>query len=98
MNIQILNLAECTEFQESAARVLLDGFREVGKIAWATYEEAMVEVQECTEIPNIAICAVDNNKVVGWVGIRPMYDYVWELHPMIVTKKYQKKRNRDQTT
>ena len=31
------------------------------------------------------------NKLIGWIGLRPMYDKTWELHQMVVKKEFQGK-------
>jgi aminoglycoside 6'-N-acetyltransferase I len=54
-------------------------------------EDAFSEVEECTAEPNICIGIKLENELIGWVGIRQMYEITWELHPMVIKKEYQGK-------
>jgi predicted N-acetyltransferase YhbS len=40
-------------------------------------------VAECVELGPVLV-ARDDDVVVGWVGLRPSYARVWELHPLVV--------------
>ena len=48
------------------------------------------EVQECMADDMIMLAAMEEDNLVGWVGARPQYDgNVWELHPLVINKKYR---------
>jgi aminoglycoside 6'-N-acetyltransferase I len=91
MDDAVCSIDDSPELIENAAAMLHATFKNLGKNAWPTYESALVEVQECIQKPNIAIGLRAHGKLLGWVGIRPMYEKVWELHPLVVESQYQKK-------
>lgn len=78
------------DLKEQAAQVLFDAFRDSDTRAWQTMDEAKEEVCECTCEEYICIGAIKSNRLVGWVGLRPMYDLTWELHPMVVRPDCQR--------
>lgn len=58
---------------------------------WQTYKEAREEVMECLTRGFIALAAHDSNSdVLGWIGGRPDYEKVWELHPIVVRSDAQR--------
>ena len=71
--------------------MLYKTFKAINKDAWPDFESALEEVNECVEEPNICIGIIERDNLVGWVGLRPMYDVTWELHPMVVKKEAQGK-------
>lgn len=46
--------------------------------------EARAEVEESFEDGNLSLVAKSGDRVLGWVGGIPAYDYAWELHPLAV--------------
>ncbi|EMA4569887.1 AAC(6')-Ia family aminoglycoside 6'-N-acetyltransferase, partial [Klebsiella pneumoniae] len=52
---------------------------------------ATKEVEECIEKPNICLGIHENEKLLGWIGLRPMYKLTWELHPLVISTQYQNK-------
>ncbi|TVR62580.1 MAG: GNAT family N-acetyltransferase [Spirochaetaceae bacterium] len=71
--------------REDAARILHETFIEKGIDAWCTIEDAREEVAECTAEGMICIGLVIDGELIGWGGVRPMYDTVTlELHPLVV--------------
>ncbi len=71
--------------REDAARILHETFIEKGIDAWSTIEEAREELDECTAEGLICIGLVRDGKLIGWGGLRPMYDTITlELHPLVV--------------
>lgn len=47
------------------------------------------DMEEYLEDERIALMAVENGHLLGFVGAMPQYDYAWELHPLAVKKEYQ---------
>lgn len=48
------------------------------------------EVQECMSDEMIMIAAIEQQKLIGWIGARPQYNgNVWELHPLVVNKTHR---------
>ena len=41
-------------------------------------------------MPNICIVLCDDGELLGWVGLRPMYEPPWELHSLVVSSHRQK--------
>jgi aminoglycoside 6'-N-acetyltransferase I len=80
---------ESIEYQEQAAQILLSSFKELENMAWPNIESARKEVFECIQVPNICIGAFHKNSMVGWIGLRPLYEKTWELHPLVIDTKYQ---------
>lgn len=78
-----------TERIAQMAALLTAGFRVIVPTAWATADEALEEVQEDLEV-GFCRAAVDSaGNVLGWVGCRHSYAYVWELHPLVVDAAQQ---------
>lgn len=65
------------------AELLVEGFRTFAPDAWPDLSSALEEVDECLQLGPVRV-AVDGPALVGWVGCRPSYAHVWELHPLIV--------------
>ena len=85
-----LDLAAATHLHGQAARLLTDTFTALGIDAWPDLESAGREVEECIAEPNLCIGACDGEALLGWVGLRPMYERTWELHPMVVDPSRQR--------
>ena len=47
------------------------------------------DMEEYLEDERIALMAVEDGHLLGFVGAMPQYDYAWELHPLVVKKEYQ---------
>jgi|GEM_PF-3234995 len=47
------------------------------------------DMKEYLEDERIALMAVEDGHLLGFVGAMPQYDYAWELHPLAVKKEYQ---------
>lgn len=89
MSPYFVDLAESNQYQLEAARILKDAFISKGNLAWPDMKSAINEIEECIEDPNITLGLCINDQLVGWAGIRPMYDKTWELHPLVVNPKFQ---------
>ena len=90
MEYTVCNISDSLQLKENAARILYSTFEKMGISGWSTYKSAIIEVEDCIQEPNIAIGLQTNGKLVGWIGIRPMYEKVWELHPLVVEVQSQK--------
>lgn len=49
-----------------------------------TVDEARDEVRDSLAEENLSLVARQGDKILGWVGGIPTYDYAWELHPLAV--------------
>ncbi len=77
---------------ERAAHILVQAFAEMAPAAWPTMAEARQEVKECMDSQYLALAAMDDSELVGWIGARPQYDgHVWELHPLAVAVDHQRR-------
>lgn len=54
-----------------------------------TFEEARDEVRESFEPDHLSLVASAGDEILGWIGAIPMYDYAWELHPLVVRESAQ---------
>lgn len=86
MQIKIVDLLpDDTPKIEQAARLLNEEFCIMAPTAWTTMAEAQEEVQESFVAGRISKVALnDAGDVIGWIGGRPDYAQVWELHPLVV--------------
>jgi aminoglycoside 6'-N-acetyltransferase I len=64
--------------------LLVDSFRELSPGWVPTAERAREVVDEALAPEHINRILVSNDRLVGWVGLRPDYGAVWELHPLVV--------------
>ena len=78
-----------TRFFEPMARLLVEGFRGLAPDAWASPENAEEEVREALDRGFCRAAVDDFGKVLGWIGGRPAYGLVWELHPLVVDPEWQ---------
>ncbi|HGK7400531.1 TPA: aminoglycoside 6'-N-acetyltransferase AAC(6')-Iaf [Citrobacter freundii] len=91
MDYSICDIAESNELILEAAKILKKSFLDVGNESWGDIKKAIEEVEECIEHPNICLGICLDDKLIGWTGLRPMYDKTWELHPMVIKTEYQGK-------
>lgn len=77
--------------QAEAARILFQTFSELGQSAWPDLASAEREVSECVDPPHLCIGVCEAGHLIGWVGLRPMYEKTWELHPLVVEPRHQGK-------
>lgn len=82
MTFALVPLAK--EHRQRAAELLVEGFREHWPDAWPTIDDALEEVDECLGIGSTRAALGANGTLLGWVGVRPYYSRVWELHPIVV--------------
>lgn len=84
------DIGSSPELMLKAARVLTETFTTLGNCHWPDLESALKEVEECIAAPNICIGLCDDSELLGWVGLRPMYEKTWELHPLVVAPHHQR--------
>lgn len=78
---QILDLAAVDhDAIDQIAAMVIEAFP-----GWkATMEQAREEVRESFAAGHLSLVARSEDRVLGWVGGIPAYDYAWELHPLVV--------------
>jgi aminoglycoside 6'-N-acetyltransferase I len=91
MEYKFCKINESEEIIKQASDILYHTFHDVGKLWLKNIQEAFDEVYECIEGKNICIGIKEGNKLIGWVGLRPMYKKTWELHPIVIRKEFQRK-------
>jgi len=82
---------ESKETMDQAVKILLEAMLKADMWQDLDEEEALETVEESISGENISIGIKINNILIGWVGLMPMYEKTWELHPMVVIPKYQGK-------
>ncbi len=65
------------------AELLVAGFREMSPGHWGEVSDGLEEIEECLDLGPVKV-AIDDGTIAGWVGVRPSYAKVWELHPLVV--------------
>ena len=64
-------------------------------VRWNAYQmpgEAEGEVATFQRDPErLALAAVDGGRVQGWIGAIRVYDFGWELHPLVVAPEHQRR-------
>ncbi|MFA5600423.1 MAG: GNAT family N-acetyltransferase [Phenylobacterium sp.] len=89
MGCSIVDMATLTEAQRAeAARILSEALH------WTEYAdpaEAAVEVARTLEDPTRSgLAAVEDGRVLGWIGVIETYSHAWELHPLAVDPPRQR--------
>jgi len=79
------------KYRKQAAVILFEASKTITLDSWTTIKSAEKEVKECCNKKFISCGLVENNELIGWVGLRPMYNYTWELHPLMVKQAHQGK-------
>ena len=93
MEYKFCNINESEETIKQAIELLYITFSEINGDLWLKNEkDAFIEVKECIKGSNICIGIKLENKLIGWVGLRQMYEKTWELHPMVIKKEFQGKK------
>jgi aminoglycoside 6'-N-acetyltransferase I len=91
MTHSFCNISESEQLITNAANILFETFLKINRDSWPTFDSALHEVRECIGNKNICSGISINNQLIGWIGLRPMYEKTWELHPMVISENYQKK-------
>lgn len=71
------------QYKKEAAELLAKAFPH------AYADCAFEEMEECLDSERIAIMAVSDGHLVGFVGAAPAYEYAWELHPLFVQEEFR---------
>lgn len=74
---------------EQAANVLFLSFQALNNTTWPTINDAKNEVIDCIRKPGVCIGLFNDDILLGWIGMRPMYKVTWELHPLVVNPDEQ---------
>ncbi len=92
MSYTFCEIAESNDLKLHAAKILMNAFKEIGSDSWKDMKSSIETVEECIKEPNICIgiCDIKNN-LCGWIGLRPMYEKTWEMHPLVVKTDFQRK-------
>ena len=91
VNMQTLNQKQRTQ----AAQMLTDEL----PLGWAELTDALEEVADRVDKTerdgdgeSLFLAAIEDEKVLGWVGMLPSYSgHVYELHPLVVRRDQQRK-------
>lgn len=76
-----------------AAQLLVDGFSHMEPHPWPNLGAAISEIEECMQPDRLNLVALDkDDRVLGFIGgIRQYNGNVWELHPLVVSPRHQRK-------
>ena len=89
-----INLSNSSnDIKNQASKILFEASKSITNSSWNTMESAEDEVLECCNEEYIAIGYIQNDKLAGWIGLRPQYDnFTWELHPIMVKPELQNQK------
>jgi aminoglycoside 6'-N-acetyltransferase I len=77
--------------REDAAAILVSALAHVPS-AWHDMESARLEVARFIgNQERLALAAVENGRVLGWIGAIRHSCYAWELHPLVVDPAHQRR-------
>ena len=77
--------------REQAAAILVAALAHVPS-AWRDMAAARAEVSTFVDSEErLAIAAVEDERVLGWVGAIRHASHAWELHPLVVDPPYQRR-------
>jgi aminoglycoside 6'-N-acetyltransferase I len=80
----ICNIDESLETQNQAAEILLKTFPKADMWPSLNEKESSDTVKESIADENICIGIKIDKQLIGWIGLRPMYEKTWELHPLAI--------------
>jgi aminoglycoside 6'-N-acetyltransferase I len=93
MEYEFCNINESEKIKKQAAEILYTTFTEINGNLWLKNEkDAFDEVKECIKEPNICVGIKLENELIGWCGLRQMYEKTWELHPIVIKKEFHGKK------
>lgn len=79
---------EASHVNEAAA--ILEAALAHASSAWHDREAAWAEAETFVDTPDrLALVALDNGQVVGWIGAVCHSEHAWELHPLVVDPAHQ---------
>ena len=89
--MRLIDMRDASEAQRSeAARILIEALAHVPS-AWKDPAEARAEVDTFVADPErMAWLAIDDERVLGWIGRIAEYSHSWELHPLVVDPRVQR--------
>lgn len=74
------------EWIQEVAALLQEAFPH----SWADMDDAKEDVYKSLEKGKIALVAIENRNVIGFIGAMPNYGITgWELHPLVVEPGYR---------
>lgn len=76
--------------RERCAELLVEGFRDFAPDAWPNLADAREAVDECLRLGPVRVARIDG-AIAGWIGGRPAYSRVWELHPLIIDLAHRRR-------
>jgi aminoglycoside 6'-N-acetyltransferase I len=77
---------------EQAAEALVAAFPTTAPSAWPDFKAAYAEVRAALEPGKLCRAAYgDDGTLLGWVGGQHSYARVWELHPLVVHPRAQRR-------
>ena len=90
--MHFIECRDATDAQRlSAAHALIEALRHVPS-AWKDLESASEEVLSFVVDPErLAIFAVEEDTVLGWIGAIRQSEHAWELHPLVVLPRAQRR-------
>ena len=91
MEYKICKIDELENNTEQAKKILLETFPKANMWPSINEKNAKKTVNDCINDGNICIGIKIDDKLIGWVGLRPMYDKTWELHPIAIKPEFQRK-------
>jgi aminoglycoside 6'-N-acetyltransferase I len=91
MRLEIVPFAAISPAQRrQAAEVLILAFAHQ-PAAWSTADEATAEIDTFFNSPDrTALAAIEDNDLIGWIGVIETYSHAWELHPAAVKPARQR--------
>ena len=92
MEYEFVRIDESEEIIMQAAEILYTEFAGDDDKWFNNTKESFDEVKECIEQSDICIGIKTGNELIGWASIRPMYEKTWELHSLVIKKKYHGKK------
>ena len=98
MSAPLLTTAKAIPFEatspaqrEQAATILVAALAHVPS-AWRDMDAARAEVSTFVDDDErLAIAAVEDERVLGWIGAIRHSSHVWELHPLVVDPAHQRR-------
>ena len=91
MEHKIVEIIESENVKKQAEKILLETFPKANMWLNITENKALETINECIDKENICIGMKKGEELIGLVGLRPMYDKTWELHPMAIKPEFQRK-------
>jgi aminoglycoside 6'-N-acetyltransferase I len=90
--MQVVEFARLTKAQlQRAAEILVEAFRHAPS-AWKKIADARAEITTFLEDPErVGFAALDEDRLLGWIGGLKTTPQAWELHPLAVDPQNQRR-------